>query len=74
MNPDFAVGLDAEARSKPFLAKPIDSASDGTSISGACALPKTLKTIGSEKGENDFETACLGYLRYFRQARPSLSP
>ena len=59
-NPDSAVGPDAEARSKPYVAKPIDSASDRTSISGACALRKIYKIIDSEKGENDFETACLG--------------
>ena len=44
LNPDSAVGPDAEARSKPYVAKPIDSASDGTSISGACALLKIYKS------------------------------
>ena len=50
---------DAEARSKPYVAKPIDSASDGTSIR-SIALLKALEIITSEKDENDFETACLG--------------
>ena len=56
--PDSAVGPDAEARSKPFVAKPIDSASDRTSISDACALQNFINIAG-EKGEDDFETAYL---------------
>ena len=41
-NPDSAVEPEAEARSKPYIAKPIDSASEETSISDACAFLKLI--------------------------------
>jgi hypothetical protein len=71
INPDSVVGPDAEARSKPFVAKPIHSASDRTSISGACALPELYKPSAAKRAKMTLKLHA--WVSSLLQARPSLS-